>query len=970
MKPFRKIFLAYALSFFSIVSIGQIKDLGLPSIVNYPRTSYNASTQNWSITQSSKGFMYFGNNDGMLEYDGTNWTTYPVPNRSVIRSVLAVGDTIYIGAFEEIGYLAPDNEGNFSYFSLNHLIPDDFKGFDEIWNIYEYQGLVIFQSFNYIFVLSGTEIEVFEPESNFSFMHFVNGRFYIVDTENGLMLFENDSLQLISNHPVFFRNEIRCVLPLEKEKLLIGTSNEGLYIFEGGALSPWSSEISEYLKQNNLFSAIKLSDGNFAFGTIRDGVFISNQQGKVLQHLNRYKGLQNNTVLSLYEDSRKNLWLGLDNGIDYIEISSPLTTLNYNYNIESAYTSREHNGILYVGTNQGLYAAEFSKIRGAGLNEERFRLIKGTEGQVWNLVVIDNTLFCGHNFGCFQIEGFSARQISDIRGFWSFLKPSQPDNIILAGTYTGLVRLINTDGQWSFLDEVKHFRESSRNIFLDERNNLWISHGYRGLFQLQLSESFDEVTHAQLFLSRAGLPTDLPYNIQIINNEMVITTQSGLFHYDYDNQTFYKPIELNQIFEGKGFIDKINQDKNGNLWYFTNQYLGIMRLLEDGTFRDITAPFSRINENLMPSFENIFVYDANNVFIGSQDGLTHYDPTIIKDYSFVEEVFFNEVSFYGNQDRVPFYFRDGLSKEKIEKLKNISYSNNSVTFRFTVPAFENPEKILFSYRLKGFEEGWSTWDRINFKEYTNLKEGDYTFEVKAINAFGSESQIKSISFSIQPPFLRSRTAYILYTIIVILIIASNFYFVRRRILKIRQREKLRHDKRLAQREQIFKEKTAVSEKEIIQLRNKSLQSEMHHKNKELANTTLHLIHKNRTLTSIRNDLNKLLKDSSSAKLEKQFVNNLIKKINKDLRNEKNWELFNNYFDEVHQDFIERVKEKHANLSPKELRLCAYLRMNISTKEIAPLMNISIRGVEISRYRLRTKMNLDRNTNLTEYIMSI
>jgi ligand-binding sensor domain-containing protein/DNA-binding CsgD family transcriptional regulator len=914
--------------------------------------------------------MYFGNNDGVLEYDGTNWTTYPVPNQSVVRSVLAIGDTIYIGAFEEIGYLAPNENGELSFHSLNHLIPSDFKSYDEIWSIYGYQGLVIFQSFNYIFVLSGNEIEVFEPESNFSFMHFVNGRFYIVDNENGLMLFENDSLQLISNHPVFFRNEIRCVLPLENEKLLIGTSNEGLYIFDGSVLSPWDVEISDYLKLNNLFSAIKLSDGNFAFGSVRSGIFISDRQGEVLQHLNRYKGLQNNTILSLFEDSRKNLWLGLDNGIDYIEISSPLTILNYNYNIESAYTSRVHNGILYVGTNQGLYAAELSKISGAGLTEEKFRLLKGTEGQVWTLEVIENTLFCGHNFGCFQIEGFKARQISDIRGFWSFLELPALENIILTGTYTGLVRLLNINGQWEFLDEVKGFKESSRNIFLDGKNNLWISHGYRGLFQLQLSESFDEVTHAELFLSRSGLPAGLPYNLQTINNQMVITTQSGLFQYNQDNHSFYMPEEINRTFEGKGFIDKIHQDKNGNLWYFTNQYLGIIRLLEDGTFRDITAPFSRINENLLPSFENIYVHNPTNVFIGSQNGLIHYDPTIIKDYSLEEEVFFNEVSFYGKQDPIRFFFRNGLSEERIKKLEKIPFTNNSVSFRFTIPAFENPEKILFSYRLKGFDDSWSAYDGINFKEYTNLREGNYTFEVKAINAFGTESQVKSISFSIAPPFLRSRAAYFFYSVIILLIIAGNIYFVRRRILKIRQREKIRHEKRLAQREQIFKEKTALSEKEIVQLRNESLQSEMKFKNKELANTTLHLIQKNRTLTSIRNDLNKILKNSTSDKLEKQFVNNLIKKINRDLRNEKSWELFNNYFDEVHQDFIIRVKEKHPNLTPKELRLCAYLRMNISTKEIAPLMNISIRGVEISRYRLRTKMNLDRNTNLTEYIMSI
>lgn len=189
------------------------------------------------------------------------------------------------------------------------------------------------------------------------------------------------------------------------------------------------------------------------------------------------------------------------------------------------------------------------------------------------------------------------------------------------------------------------------------------------------------------------------------------------------------------------------------------------------------------------------------------------------------------------------------------------------------------------------------------------------------------------------------------------------------MLRIRQREKFKHEKKLEQREKLFQEQTALSEKEIMHLRNESLKNEMNHKNKELANATLHLIQKNKTLTSLKTDLNKLIKNIPSSNPEKQTVNNLLKKVNRDLRNEKNWELFNSYFDDVHQDFISRLKEKHPDLTPKELRLCAYLRMNLSTKEIAPLMNISIRGVEISRYRLRKKLALAHDLNLADYLIS-
>jgi ligand-binding sensor domain-containing protein/DNA-binding CsgD family transcriptional regulator len=947
----------------------QIKKLGLSFIVNYSRNTYQASTQNWSVSQCSKGFLYFGNNDGILEYDGSNWRIYPVPNYSVVRSVLAVGDTIYAGAFEEIGFLASDNQGQLVWNSLNHLVPDEYRNFDEVWKIFKQHDRIIFQSFSYIFILKGDEFKVIEPEGVFSFMHRVDDQFFIVDRANGLMVLEGDSLRFLSSHPVFFRNEIVSVLPFEKGKFLIGTNNEGVFIWDGSDLSAWDTEVNFQIRMHSLFSGLQLSNGSFAFGTIGNGVYIADRDGNVLQHLNRIKGLQSNTVLALFQDSRNNLWMGLDNGIDFVEISSPVTILNYNFNIETAYKSIIHNDILYVGTNQGLYAARVDELETFSFHNSKFQLIKGTEGQVWELDIIDNTLLCGHNMGCFQIDGFTARQISDIRGFWSFLKPETTDNIIIAGTYTGLVRLQKQRNQWQLLDEVDGFRESSRSMFADDKGYLWVSHGYRGLFRLSPSEDFSHAGKVEFFKDELGLPAQLPYNIQTINGEMVVTTYDGIYIFDYNRNYFVLHPELNDLFAGKGFIDKIQQDRFGNLWYFTIDYLGVMRLLEDGTFRDITAPFSGINSFLIPAFQNIFIQDINNVFIGTQYGLAHYSPTIINDYSKPEEIFFREISFYGRLEQESFYtMHESVEKSQTDKTQ-IPFALNSVMFRFTTPVYENPDEIRFSFRLGGFDENWSAWDAVNFKEYTNLREGSYVFEVKSINSYGIESPIRKFHFIVEPPFLRSRAALIIYTVLFLMIVAGNFYFVRRRMLKIRQREIIRHEKRLARKEQIFQEQSALSEKEIMHLRNESLQTEMKHKNKELANATLHLIQKNRTLTGLKNDLNKLLRSIPADNPEKQNVNNLLKKVNKDLRNEKNWELFNSYFDEVHQDFISRIKEKHSDLTPKELRMCAYLRMNISTKEIAPLMNISVRGVEISRYRLRKKLNLNRDENLTEYILS-
>lgn len=270
--------------------------------------------------------------------------------------------------------------------------------------------------------------------------------------------------------------------------------------------------------------------------------------------------------------------------------------------------------------------------------------------------------------------------------------------------------------------------------------------------------------------------------------------------------------------------------------------------------------------------------------------------------------------------------------------------------------------------MKGFEENWSDWDNTTYKEYTNLNEGQYSFEVRVNNLNNSDDKTYNYSFIIDPPFYRSKLAYGFYSFIFILVLGGNLLFVQRRILKTRIREQQKHKKELKEKETAYKEKALEAEKEIIHLRNESLQNEINHKNKELANTALHLIHKNKILNSIKVQLNSIL-DKQSAQTNKPEIELVISRINKELKNEKFQELFEDYFDNVHQDFISRMKEKHPELSPRELRLCAYLKMNLSTKEIAPLMNISIRGVEIGRYRLRKKLNLEREENLISYLMN-
>ena len=208
-------------------------------------------------------------------------------------------------------------------------------------------------------------------------------------------------------------------------------------------------------------------------------------------------------------------------------------------------------------------------------------------------------------------------------------------------------------------------------------------------------------------------------------------------------------------------------------------------------------------------------------------------------------------------------------------------------------------------------------------------------------------------------------AFIIYAI---LFIGFNYFFFKwlhKQYLN-QQKKHEKEQKRLQYLHQLELEK---SEKEIVKLKNEKLESEIRHKNKELASAAMHLVQKGELLGNVREELVRLRKvsdgDGSSAELKK-----MLKILNEENKMDKDWEQFAVHFDNVHSDFLRILKNIYPNLSAHEQKLSAYLRMNLSSKEIAQLENISFRGVEISRYRLRKKLKIPTGTNLFDFLIAL
>jgi DNA-binding CsgD family transcriptional regulator len=372
---------------------------------------------------------------------------------------------------------------------------------------------------------------------------------------------------------------------------------------------------------------------------------------------------------------------------------------------------------------------------------------------------------------------------------------------------------------------------------------------------------------------------------------------------------------------------------------------------------------------MLSGFEFIYPVNAENIFLGGESGFYHINYDKYKQNKSNLTVRIRNVKIVNQKDSTLFggYFSAINQPQLQEKsaIPSINYQWKNIHFEFTVPLFGQETNIVYSYKLQGFDKEWSEWNNKTEKDYTNLPPGSYTFEIKAKNNLGTESAPAVYSFKIAPPWYRNNWAYTLYLLLTIVSVYYLYSWQRKKFF-LQQEKYEEEQKRLHYLHQLEINK---AETELFSLRNGKLQSEIDFKNSELATNAMHLVQKGELLAKIKTELNHIMKAIGNEKTASE-LKKMIKVLGEDEKMDKDWEHFAQHFDKVHSDFMVVLKEKHNNITPNELKLCTYLRMNLSTKEIAQLMNISVRGIEISRYRLRKKLGITTEISLFDYLINL
>lgn len=949
------LFLAWA----TALHAADIQSVGVPYIQNYTKAQYQSGNQNWSVTRDERGIMYFGNTRGLLAFDGRYWQLHRMPNRSIARAVAADGrGKVYAGGFGELGYWAYDIKGRYAFTSLSPLIPGKYGRNDEIWKIYVLKDRVLFQSFARIYQYKGGKISVIDPPRPNLFLLHCRDRLFMGTFGKGLFELKGNRFEFIAGSEGL-TSGVLTILPFRAGAFLIGTAKQGLFLYDRAGIRPFGNQANDFLKTYQLNNGALVLGKYFAFGTILNGIVIVDADGNLIQKINKASGLQNNTVLSLYTDANQNLWAGLDNGIDRVDINSPLYFyFDKSGKFGTVYASIIHRDKIYLGTNQGLFYSDWSTAP-RRFQTFDFKLVPGTQGQVWDLALLDGQLLCGHNDGTFRIvDGRWIEKLSTASGGYTIRRLNGSPNLAIQGTYTGLAiyrRL--SSGRWAYSHKVDGFGELSHYVVQDQKNNFWVSHAYKGLFKLQLSDDLKKVIGRRAYSTSAGLPGDYHINCFRFNDRIVFTSDSGMYTYDDVDDRFVNYRVLNRKLGSYRVSSKIIEASPSKYWFFNGGRIALVTVNTAGGLRIDSTSFGILEGRMVDDYQNISRVSNSLSLVSTDDGF----------------VIYNSATGRGSGGKVPEVnirrVENTTSRTLLiaeDSVNNITLpAKSSIRISYALP-FYSQTPVRYQYFLDNYSEGWSEWTTQAQKEFTNLSPGTYRFQVRALVASGTISPATTLTFAIGNPWYTSFWAILVYLLIAAAVVYLVHRYNRYRMV-VHQRDI--EQKMLMEQEEHRRKEAEANEQRIIRIRNEQLQTELENKGRELTNLAMNIVYKNELLQRLREEIHQI-KDDGGRKLSEDRLKKIQKVIDDGMSDEHDWNLFENSFNETHESFFKKLKHDHPELVPNDVKLCAYLRMNMSSKEIASLLNITLRSVEIRRYRLRKKLDIPQSKNLVEFLMEL
>ena len=904
--------------FFFIASQIQAQEL-LPFVENYSKSNYQGDNQIWNVVQGKDNAMYFANNHYLLRYDGVIWEKYTLPNKTIIRSIMIEGDKIYSGSYKEFGYWYR-KEGKMHYVSITKKLRlFDEKDNEEIWKIFRFNGSIYFQSFNDVFIYDGKHIQKIRFPFLISYCFVVDKNLYVASVEKGVFKMNGSRIANPKRWNILKKSVVHAMEKYQN-KTYIFTQKKGIFIVENGGLKPWNNPLNETLKAATINVAKFIKNNKLVVGTGNKGVFIYDFKTDSYKNIDRNNVLMNNSILSIGLDKENDLWLGLDNGIAHVEVNSPISIFYDNSGIlGSVYSVATTKKGFLIASNHGVFEFDSGK----------FKMMPNTQGQAWNITKIDNKYIIGHNDGTFCYDNGTLVKINTISGGWNLSK-SSINNTSFQSTYSGILVYDDISKPTEY-KIIKDISKPIKYVAQNKKNEIFAADNYRGLYRVLYNDDY-QTTKVENVTQQSKIDNDFGVKIFEFRKEILFLINNSWYTYN----SITNKLEENELFNSnfKDITDVVAIDEDHFM------------VLQDGILYHIYANGNKFIWNIIQTkyYKGKLINDNLRIFKTQNHYLLNLDDGFIS----------LQLKYENRQN----------PNVKIEAFNNGNLLSSDSKIKYNtelkvnvISGIYGANKPNLFYKINKNKEFIPISDGLIV--LNNLSSGYHSVMVYKHDG-ANYDKVSSFDFKVAEPWYFSFWMILLYLLLIGTVL---FLYYKWNKLRYIEKLKLQAEELKHQREILEMELKAENELNMQEYEKHILELELQTKSSEVAGKSLSIAKQSEMIENIQNIL-----DS-----EKDF-NKLKSEIKKAIKinevNKHEWETFETNLNQIHNEFIINLSKKFPNLTPKDIKLCIYLKMNLSSKEIAPLMNISFRGVELHRYRLRKKLNLSQEENLSKFLLNV
>ncbi|HKZ37098.1 MAG TPA: ATP-binding protein, partial [Chryseolinea sp.] len=715
------------------------------------------------------------------------WSLTETPTQSIIRSIAINEDgKIFAGALDDFGFLDRSKNGKYIFISLLNQLSPDLHKMGNVWFTYVHNNLVYFEAETGLFCWDGQHFK-FSQWSNTNAFHksfFWNNNLYVYEEGVGLMLLKDDKFSMAPEGNFFKTTRIYSALPISREKLLIATRYDGLFLYDGAHVQPMHTQADKYFAENQIYTGLMLPDSSFVIGTRVGGAVIVSREGNIRYMINKKNGLPTNIVLGLTLDRAENLWISLDNGISKYEINNRLSLYDGRNGLDGTPNDIErYDGRLYVTTSSGLYVLRPASFPNQPAHFEKVSQIKV---KCWNLLKVDNRMLVTSDQGLFELAGEEVRKVTENPSF-NLHSCKADSSSVLVAVNNELQSLNLVSGRWRETGFIKGI--TLNNISFNETHpgKVWLGTYSQGAALLSFPKKNGAIVYENPSIKFFGPAQGLSegfMRINTIGNEEIfrVGTASKIFRFDYSTNRFKVDTAFAAKFglKDKGIFPVSNEDAAGGF---------LLKSRREGNSKRQLILLSREGKNYTQKrfdisriFEGVHItslLEKNVIWQGGNDGISRYEVREPAKAAEPFNTFLNKIILLGDS-----VFFQGIGGAE----QNLSFQHSSSSFRFefTSTNLVAEETNEFQYKLDGFDDSWSEWTSENIKEYSRLWEGDYTFVVRSRNYAEQIGTTDAFAFVVMPPWYRSIYAYVVYFLGAILFVVG---LIRWRSYKLEQEKK-------------------------------------------------------------------------------------------------------------------------------------------------------------------------------------